>query len=80
MVQWMRFVIGMLLSGTVFTAPGVFASEEKPPVQPSLPELGSQAAQQEEQNTKGKTLKEEGADYFINSATQGFDNLTPQAL
>lgn len=80
MVQWMRFVIGMLLSGTVFTAPGVFASEEKTPVQPSLPELGSQAAQQEEQNTKGKTLKEEGADYFINSATQGFDNLTPQAL
>lgn len=46
----------------------------------SLPDLGSQAAQQVEQTDKGKSLKERGADYVIDSATQGFENLTPEAL
>ncbi len=44
----------------------------------SLPDLGSQAAQQVEQTDKGKSLKERGADYVIDSATQGFENLTPR--
>ncbi|EBP7982467.1 intimin-like inverse autotransporter SinH [Salmonella enterica] len=46
----------------------------------SLPDLASESAKKEEQENKGKSFKEQGADYFINSATQGFDNLTPEAL
>lgn len=45
----------------------------------SLPDLASDSAQKEQENL-GKSYTEKSADYFINSATQGFDNLTPEAL
>lgn len=76
----MRLAILMFLSGTVYAAPEISASEEKPSPASTLPDLGSEAAKQEEQESKGKSWKEQGSDYFINSATQGFDNLTPEAL
>ncbi|MCH0692682.1 intimin-like inverse autotransporter SinH [Escherichia coli] len=40
----------------------------------------SAAAQKAEQENKGKSFKEQTRDYITNSATQGFENLTPQAL
>ncbi len=76
----MRLAILMFLSGTVYAAPEISASEEKSSPVSTLPDLGSEAAKQEEQESKGKSWKEQGSDYFINSATQGFDNLTPEAL
>jgi Protein of unknown function (DUF3442). len=50
------------------------------PHESTLPDLGSDVAQKEEQDNKGQSVKEKGTDYFINSATQGFENLTPEAL
>ncbi len=79
-MQWMRLTILMLLSGTVYAESDISVSEKKSTMETSLPDLGSQAAQQEAPEDKGHSLKEQGADYFINSATQGFDNLTPEAL
>lgn len=76
----MRLAILMFLSGTVYAAPEISASEEKSSPASTLPDLGSEAAKQEEQESKGKSWEEQGSDYFINSATQGFDNLTPEAL
>ncbi len=46
----------------------------------SLPDLASETAQQEEQSNKGKSFKERGANYVTESAQQGFENLTPEAL
>ncbi len=46
----------------------------------ALPDLASDAAEKEEQKNKGQSFKEKGADYITNSATQGFENLTPEAL
>lgn len=47
---------------------------------PDLPDLGSQAAKKAEKEEKGKSFKEQTADYMTDSATQGFENLTPEAL
>ena len=47
---------------------------------PALPDLASDATEKQEQENKGQSFKEKGADYFTNSATQGFENLTPEAL
>ncbi|EKH2828088.1 intimin-like inverse autotransporter SinH, partial [Salmonella enterica] len=70
-----------LVSGVSVAASGadnsVSANDES---HSSLPDLASESAKKEEQENKGKTFKEQGANYFINSATQGFDNLTPEAL
>ncbi len=61
-------------------ASGVAVAEEKNPENNALPDLGSAAAQKEEQENKGKSFKEQTRDYLANSATQGFENLTPEAL
>lgn len=75
MLRWKRCIILTFISGAAFAAPEINVKQNE-----SLPDLGSQAAQQDEQTNKGKSLKERGADYIINSATQGFENLTPEAL
>ncbi|EIE3135713.1 intimin-like inverse autotransporter SinH [Escherichia coli] len=75
MLRWTRCIMLTFISGAAFAAPEINVEHKE-----SLPDLGSQAAQQEEQTNKGKSLKERGADYVINSATQGFENLTPEAL
>ncbi|HFL9840794.1 TPA: inverse autotransporter beta domain-containing protein, partial [Escherichia coli] len=72
---WKRCIMLTFISGAAFAAPEINVKQNE-----SLPDLGSQAAQQDEQTNKGKSLKERGADYVINSATQGFENLTPEAL
>ncbi|MBA3110149.1 intimin-like inverse autotransporter SinH [Salmonella enterica] len=74
-----RLLVLLIVSGASLTAAGavVPANNES---RASLPDLASESAQKEEQENKGKSVKEQGVDYFINSATQGFDNLTPQAL
>jgi adhesin/invasin len=76
----MRLVLLLFISGTVYAGPDTAMSNNKPPPESALPNLGSQQAQQEEQESNGQSLKEQGADYFIGSATQGFENLTPEAL
>ena len=75
MLRWKRCIMLTFISGAAFAAPEINVEYKE-----SLPDLGSQAAQQEEQTNKGKSLNERGADYVINSATQGFENLTPEAL
>lgn len=75
MLRWKRCIILTFISGAAFAAPEINVKQNE-----SLPDLGSQAAQQDEQTNKGKSLKERGADYVINSATQWFENLTPEAL
>ncbi|HCT5722760.1 TPA: intimin-like inverse autotransporter SinH [Escherichia coli] len=75
MLRWKRCIMLTFISGAAFAAPEINVKQNE-----SLPDLGSQAAQQDEQTNKGKSLKERGADYVINSATQGFENLTPEAL
>ncbi|EGW1405427.1 intimin-like inverse autotransporter SinH [Salmonella enterica] len=77
----MRILVLLLVSGVSVAASGAdnsaSANDES---HSSLPDLASESAKKEEQENKGKSFKEQGADYFINSATQGFDNLTPEAL
>ncbi|ECG8590005.1 intimin-like inverse autotransporter SinH [Salmonella enterica subsp. salamae] len=81
MVRRIRFLVLLFMSGASMMASGaavsVTANNES---RSSLPDLASESTQKEEQENKGKSLKEQGADYVINSATQGFDNLTPEAL
>ena len=61
-------------------ASGVAATEKTPAEHNELPDLASSAAQKEEQEAKGKSFKEQTRDYLASSATQGFENLTPEAL
>ena len=81
MVRRIRILVLLLVSGVSVAASGagnsVPANDES---HSSLPDLASESAKKEEQENKGKSFKEQGADYFINSATRGFDNLTPEAL
>lgn len=81
MVRRIRILVLLLVSGVSVAASGAdnsaSANDES---HSSLPDLASESAEKEEQENKGKSFKEQGADYFINSATQGFDNLTPEAL
>ncbi|EHC54346.1 Putative invasin [Salmonella enterica subsp. enterica serovar Inverness str. R8-3668] len=81
MVRRIRILVLLLVSGVSVAASGadnsVSANDES---HSSLPDLASESAKKEEQENKGESFKEQGADYFINSATQGFDNLTPEAL
>lgn len=81
MAQWMRIFIWLALSGVAISASGanVPATSEKRS-ESVLPDLASDSAQKSEQGNNGRSYTEQGADYFINSATQGFDNLTPEAL
>ena len=45
-----------------------------------LPDLGSDAAQKAEKENNGDSFTEQSESYVTNSATQGFENLTPEAL
>lgn len=82
MVRRIRILVLLLVSGVSVAASGADnpVSANNDESHSSLPDLASESAKKEEQENKGKTFKERGADYFINSATQGFDNLTPEAL
>lgn len=81
MVRRIRILVLLLVSGVSVAASGAdnsaSANDES---HSSLPDLASESDEKREQENKGKSFKEQGADYFINSATQGFDNLTPEAL
>lgn len=79
-MQWMRLLLLLFISGTVYAEPDTATSDNKHPPESALPDLGSEQAQREEQESKGQSLKEQGAEYFMGSATQGFENLTPEAL
>lgn len=79
MVRLLFFLI--LISGVAHAGEDSRASEtDKNKSESTLPDLASDSAQKEEQEKEGKSIKQQGADYIINSATQGFENLTPEAL
>lgn len=80
MVRWMRLICLILIAGSSFVASAVAAIEKTPAEHNELPDLASSTAQKEEQEEKGKSFKEQTRDYITSSATQGFDNLTPEAL
>lgn len=71
MVRRIRILVLLLVSGVSVAASGadnsVSANDES---HSSLPDLASESAKKEEQENKGKTFKEQGANYFINSATR----------
>ncbi|EBS7635649.1 intimin-like inverse autotransporter SinH [Salmonella enterica] len=80
MVQWMRLFLLILISWTACAAPEVTPEASRTQQGNALPDLSSDAAREEEQRNKGQSFKEKGADYIFGSATQGFENLTPEAL
>lgn len=77
---WRRLILTILIYGGAIFTSGVAVAEENKSENNTLPDLGSAAAQKAEQENKGKSFKEQTRDYITNSATQGFENLTPQAL
>lgn len=76
MLRWIRYFMLIFISGAAYAEPEIKVKQSDS----SLPDLGSEAALQEEQNNKGKSFKERGANYVAESARQGFENLTPEAL
>lgn len=76
MLRWIRYFMLIFISGAAYATPEINVKQSDS----SLPDLGSEAALQEEQNNKGKSFKERGANYVAESAQQGFENLTPEAL
>lgn len=52
MLRWKRCIMLTFISGAAFAAPEINVKQNE-----SLPDLGSQAAQQDEQTNKGKSLK-----------------------
>lgn len=54
MLRWKRCIILTFISGAAFAAPEINVKQNE-----SLPDLGSQAAQQDEQTNKGKSLSAE---------------------
>ena len=68
----------LLFSSMVFSMPEEHASKKttSPPAD-TLPDLGSNA---EEPESTTQTWSKKGSDYLINSATQGFENLTPEMM
>lgn len=76
MLRWIRYFMLIFISGAAYATPEINVKQSDS----SLPDLGSEAALQEEQNNKGKSLKERGVNYVAESAQQGFENLTPEAL
>ena len=76
MLRWIRYFMLIFISGAAYATPEIKVKQSDS----SLPDLGSEAALQEEQNNKGKSFKERGANYVAESARQGFENLTPEAL
>lgn len=73
------------LNGYVWAAPAPSGSTESAaskndsPYADTLPELSSGADKHLKKSSE-KDLKEQASDYFTSSATQGFENLTPEAL
>lgn len=59
MLRWIRCITLILISGAAYAAPEISVKQSESP----LPDLASDAAQQEEQNNKGKSFKERGANY-----------------
>ncbi|HGH5414949.1 intimin-like inverse autotransporter SinH [Citrobacter freundii] len=83
MARRARFVILLVLfvSGAVIAGDNIVAPAATNNISEStLPDLGSESVLKEQHNNEDQSIKEKGADYFINSATQGFENLTPDAL
>ncbi len=76
MLRWIRYITLIVISGAAYAAPEINIKQSES----SLPDLASETAQQEEQSNKGKSFKERGANYVTESAQQGFENLTPEAL
>ena len=76
MLRWIRYITLIVISGAAYAAPEINIKQSES----SLPDLASETAQQEEQSNKGKSFKERGANYVTESAHQGFENLTPEAL
>ena len=82
MARRARFVILLVLfvSGAVIAGDNIVAPAATNNISEStLPDLGSESVLKEQHNNEEQSIKEKGADYFINSATQGFENLTPGA-
>lgn len=81
MVSGARLFFLLLVSGVVSAEADISVPVSENNITLSaLPDLASDAAEKEEQENKGQSFKEKGADYITNSATQGFENLTPEAL
>ncbi len=81
MVSGARLFFLLLVSGVVSAEADISVPVSENNIALStLPDLASDAAEKEEQENKGQSFKEKGADYITNSATQGFENLTPEAL
>ncbi|WP_196210574.1 intimin-like inverse autotransporter SinH [Citrobacter sp. Res13-Sevr-PEB04-36] len=81
MVSGVRLFILLLVSGVVSAETNISVPVSVNNINEStLPDLSSGAVEREEQENKGQSFKEKGADYITNSATQGFDNLTPEAM
>lgn len=83
MARRARFVILLVLfvSGAVIAGDNIVAPAATNNISEStLPDLGSESVLKEQHNNEDQSIKEKGVDYFINSATQGFENLTPDAL
>lgn len=81
MVSGVRLFLLLLVSGVVNAETNISTPAPTNNISvDTLPDLSSDAAEKEEQESKGQSFKEKGADYITNSATQGFENLTPEAL
>lgn len=81
MMSGRRFIFWLLLSGAASADADISVPvNDKNESVLTLPDLASSAAEKEAQENKGQTLTEKGTDYLKNSATQGFENLTPEAL
>ena len=85
MCEWIRFIILFLV--IIFFAPMASASaldvdgtSVPPPRWEELPDLDSDNNAKSSSSGNNKTVAERSGGYFINSATQGFTNLTPEAL
>lgn len=67
MLRWIRYFMLIFISGAAYATPEIKVKQSDS----SLPDLGSEAALQEEQNNKGKSFKERGANYVAESASRG---------
>lgn len=80
LITSMIFLSGLAWAEAAAKGSSVPANDEKKASQETpLPELGSDG-EKFLKKEEGKGLKESASDYFTNSATQGFENLTPEAL
>lgn len=80
MRQWNCLIFLILISGVAYAGSDFSTAKNKSSSDNFLPDLASDAAQKEEKDNQGKSFKEQTRDYMVGSATQGFENLTPEAL